>query len=141
MTVADLDTSARFFREVLGLDVRADASFHADAPRLAALGLTGAQYREAAVSWPDGTPQLNLVEFNGVDRKPIAPLVADPNALLVRMNIEDMDSTLAKVKAFPGATIMNQSGAPFQNGRNQWLVVKLPGGSTYLQMVGPARAQ
>jgi hypothetical protein len=47
-----------------------------------------------------------------------------------------MDSTLEKVKAFPDATIMNVSGAPIKLGTSQWLVVRLPGGSTYLQIGG-----
>jgi hypothetical protein len=69
VTVADLDKSAQFFREVLGLNVTADPSFHADPKRLQVLGLKGAQYREATVAWPDRTPQLNLVQFNGIKQK------------------------------------------------------------------------
>jgi hypothetical protein len=137
LTVADLDTSARFIREVLGLEVTA-GSFEQDPKRLQMFGVTGAKYREAAVQWPDKTPQVNLIEFSGVDRTPLSPLVADPNSVLIRMNVRDMTSTLAKVKAFPDATIMNVSGKPFVNGRNQWLVVRVPGASTYFQMIGPA---
>jgi catechol 2,3-dioxygenase-like lactoylglutathione lyase family enzyme len=138
VTVADLDQSARFFREVLGLDVTAETSFRADAKRLQELGLRGALYREAAIAWPDETPQLHLLEVMGVDRKVLEPLVADPNAALVRLNVRDMDSTLAKVKAFPGAKVMNLSGGPYLDGRNLYLIVRVPAAGIYLQIIGPS---
>jgi len=139
VTVADLDKSARFFREVLGLSVTTDASFHAEAKRLELFGLKGGQYREANIAWPDKTPQLRLIQFMGVDQKTLAPLVPDPNSTIIRLFVRDMDSTLAKVKAFPEAKIMNVSGGPTPRAdRTPWLIVKLPGSSTYLQMVGLA---
>ena len=56
--------------------------------------------------------------------------------------VRDMDSTLAKVKAFPEAKIMNVSGGPtdpsLRPDRSPWLVVKVPGSSTYVQLVGVA---
>ena len=140
VTVADLDKSAQFFREVLGLNVNADPSFHADPKRLQALGMKGAQYREATVAWPDRTPQLNLVQFKGIEQKTLTPLVAEPNATIMRIFVTDMAPVLAKVKANQEAKIMNVSGAPVTgNGRPespQWLMVRLPGGSTYLQIIG-----
>jgi hypothetical protein len=140
VTVADIDRSAQFFRETLGLNVAVDSSFHTDPKRLKVLGMKGAQYREATVAWPDGTPQLNLVQFKGIEQKTLTPLVADPNATIMRIFVTDMAPVLAKVKANPDARIMNVSGAPVTgNGRPgspQWLMVRLPGGSTYLQIIG-----
>ena len=140
VTVADIDKSAQFFREALGLNVTVDSSFHADPKRLQVLGMKGAQYREATVAWPDRTPQLNVVQFKGIEQKTLTPLVADPNATIMRIFVTDMAPVLAKVKANPEAKIMNVSGAPVTgNGRGdgpQWLMVRLPGGSTYLQIIG-----
>jgi catechol 2,3-dioxygenase-like lactoylglutathione lyase family enzyme len=140
VTVADIDKSVQFFRDVMGLNVNVDPSFHADAKRLQALGMKSAQYREAAIAWPDRTPQLNLVQYKGVEQKTLTPLVADPNATIMRIFVSDMVPVLAKVKANPEAKIMNVSGAPVTgNGRPespQWLMIRLPGGSTYLQIIG-----
>jgi catechol 2,3-dioxygenase-like lactoylglutathione lyase family enzyme len=134
VTVADLDKSARFLHEVFGLEVKPDASPHADAKHLQLFGMKSAQYREADVIWPDKTPNLRLIQFSGIEQKALTPLVADPNANMIRIFVTDMDSTLEKVKAFPDAKIMNVSGAPIKLGKVPFLVVRLPGGSTYLQI-------
>jgi predicted enzyme related to lactoylglutathione lyase len=140
LTVSDLDKSAKFYGEILGLQVKTDASFRTDAKRLDALGMKEAQYREATVVWPDKTPQVRLVEFKGIDRKPLTPLVPDPCSTILRINVRDVDSILAKVKTFPDAKIMNVSGRPTLQGRTVFVIVRAPGG-TYLQFVGPAPNQ
>ena len=94
------------------------------------------QYKEATVGWPDRTPQLNLVQFSGVEQKNLTPLVGDPNATMMRLFVSDLAPVLAKVNASPDAKIMNVSGAPSPQNGIPWLVVRLPGGSTYLQIVG-----
>jgi len=96
------------------------------------------------VAWPDRTPQLNLVQ-TGIEQKTMAPLVADPNAALMRIFVRDMDPFWAKIKAFPNVTITNLSGAPtglsMRPDRAPWLVIRLPGGSTYLQIAGLANGR
>ena len=136
ITVADIEKSAQFFRDVLGLTVTVDPAFHADPKRLQVLGMKGGQYKEATVAWPDRTPQLNLVQFSGVEQKTLTPLVAEPNATMMRMFVSDLVPVLDKVKASPDAKIMNVSGGPSPQNNIPWLVVRLPGGATYLQIVG-----
>ena len=136
VTVADLDKSARFLHDVFGVEVKPDASAHSDAEHLQLFGMKGAQYREADVIWPDQTPRLRLIQFTGIDQKTLTPLVADPSANLIRLFVRDMDSTLGKLTAFPDAKIMNVSGAPIKLGNFPFLVVRLPGGNTYLQIGG-----
>lgn len=136
LTVDDIEKAATFYRDVLGLEVHVDPAFAAEAQRLKAFGMRRAQYREARVVWPDKTPQIRLIEFKGIDRKPITPLVPEPNATVIRINIrDDMNTAVAKVKA-SGAKIMNLAGGPFTNGATQWLMVAGPGG-VYHQLVAP----
>jgi hypothetical protein len=97
--------------------------------------MKGGQYREAMVAWPDRTPQLNLIQFTGVAQKTLTPLVADPNATLMRMFVNDMAPVLAAVNANPDAKIMDVSGGPALQNSIPWVVVRLPGGTTYLQIV------
>lgn len=135
ISVADLERSAQFFHDVFGLETKVDPAFHSDPKRLQVLGIKTGQYREAAVAWPERTPQLNLVQFKTADQKILTPLVGDPNATLMRIFVRDMDPILDKLKAFPDAKIMNVSGAPFKRGPTTWLIVKVPGASTYLQLI------
>jgi len=50
--------------------------------------------------------------------------------------VSDLAPVLAAVKASPDAKIMNVSGSPSPQNNIPWLVIRLPGGSTYLQIVG-----
>ena len=133
VTVDDTGKTARFYHDVLGVDVKTAGSFIGDAKPMEVFGLKGAQYRENAVAFPEKTPQLHFLEFKGVERKPLHPLVADPNSVLIRTAVRDMDSVVARVKA-AGGQIMNVSGGPFLNGRAKWLIVTDPNGA-HLQLV------
>jgi predicted enzyme related to lactoylglutathione lyase len=133
VTIGDTEKTARFYQEVLGLDVKTAASFVADAKQVEAFGVKGAQYRESAVVFPEKTPQLHFFEFKGVERKPLHPLVADPNSALIRIAVRDMDSVVARVKA-AGGQIMNVGGGPVVNGRNKFLIVTDPNG-VHLQLL------
>jgi catechol 2,3-dioxygenase-like lactoylglutathione lyase family enzyme len=147
LTVADVERSAKFFRDVFGVDVTVDRSSRTDSRQMELFGVQGAQYREAAVHWPVGTPQLYLRQFGGIERKTFNPAVSDPNATLIRIRLRDtpisaadMASFLAKVKAFPDAKIVNVSGGPTGPALRfdgvPWLIVQVPGSTTYLQIVG-----
>ena len=132
VTVDDTEKTARFYRDVLGVDVKTGPSFMAGA-QMDAFGLKGAQYRESVVAFPEKAPQLHFFEFKGVERKPLHPLVADPNSVLIRIAVRDMESVVARVKA-AGGQIMNVSGGATVNGRARWLIVTDPNGA-HLQLV------
>jgi len=133
VTVDDTEKTARFYHDVLGVDVKTGPSFSADSKQTEAFGLKGAQVRESAVMFPDKTPPLHFFEFKGVDRKPLHPLVADPNSVLIRIALHDMDKVVERVKA-AGGQIMNVSGGPIRNGRNLFLIVTDPNGA-HLQLL------
>lgn len=138
ITIDDTEKTARFYHDVLGLDVKTAASFVADVKQMEAFGVKGAQYRESAVAFPEKTPQLHFFEFKGVERKPLHPLVADPNSALIRIAVRDIDSVVTRVKA-AGGQIMNLGGGPVVNGRNKFLVVTDPNG-VHLQLLERAAA-
>ncbi len=133
VTVDDTEKTARFYHDVLGIDVRTETSFVNDPKQVDAFGLKGAQYRESIVAFPDKTPPLHFFEFKGIARKGLHPLVADPNSILIRINVRDMDGVVARVRA-AGGQIMNVSGGPTVNGRARWLIVTDPNGA-HMQLV------
>jgi catechol 2,3-dioxygenase-like lactoylglutathione lyase family enzyme len=69
ITVEDTEKTARYYREVLGVDVKTDSPFVDDA----VFGPKGAQYRESVVALPEKSPPLHFLEFKGVDRKALRP--------------------------------------------------------------------
>lgn len=147
LTVNDVERSAKFFREVFGVNVTVEASPRTDAKQRQLFGLKAGQYREAVVHWPAGTPQLYLRQFSDAGSKTFTPAVSDPNATLIRIRLrderispEDTANFLAKVKAFPDARIVNVSQGPTTPAIRfdgvPWLIVQVPGSSSYLQIVG-----
>lgn len=131
-TIDDTEKTAKFYHDVLGVNVK-QGSFVSD-PKLAeTFGLKGAQVRESSVELPDKTPPLHFFEFKGVEREPLHPLTADPNSVLIRIAVHDLEGIMAKVKA-AGGQIMNASGGITVNGRAHWLVVTDPNG-IHLQLL------
>ena len=132
-TVEDSEKTAKFYHDVLGLDVKL-GTFSSDAKLLESYGLKNAQVRESTVVFSDPkAPPLHFFEFKGADRKPLRPAQADPNSTLIRIAVRDLDGIMAKVKA-AGGQIMNASGGITVNGRTHWLVVKDPNG-IHLQLL------
>jgi predicted enzyme related to lactoylglutathione lyase len=131
-TVEDTGKTAKFYRDVLGVEVKL-GSFSSDAKLLESYGLQGAQVRESAVMFPEKTPPLHFFEFKGVVGKRLRPAQADPNSVLIRIAVHDLEGIMAKVKA-AGGQIMNASGGITVNGRAHWLVVKDPNG-IHLQLL------
>jgi catechol 2,3-dioxygenase-like lactoylglutathione lyase family enzyme len=127
ISVEDTEKTARYYRDVLGVDVKTDSPFMDDAKQMEVFGLKGAQYRESMVALPAKTPQLHFMEFKGVERKALHPEVADPNSILVRFDIHDINKFVTRVKA-AGGEIVNQSGGPSVNGKTLVLVAKDPNG-------------
>ncbi len=122
-SVVDLAKTTAFYREMLGLQASAPASGK----------LKEMPYAESVVAMPEKTPQIDLIEFKVADRKPIHPKVADPNSILLRLNVARLDSMIPKIAPL-GGKIMNLGGGPFVNGRNRWLIVADPN-DIHLQLV------
>ncbi len=123
ITVEDTEKTARYYHEVLGVDVKTDSPFVDDV----VLGMKGAQYRESVVALGEKSPPLHFLEFKGVDRKALRPEVADPNSILVRFDIHDINKLVERVKS-AGGEIVNTSGGPSVNGKTLVLVAKDPNG-------------
>jgi len=133
VTVDDTEKTARFYHDLLGMDVKAESPFTGDAKQMDAFGLKGAQFRESAVVFPEKTPPLHLFEFKGVERKPLHPGVADPDSVLIRILLHDLDIVMTKV-AGAGGQIMDISGGITVFGRNRFLIVTDPNGA-HLQLL------
>jgi catechol 2,3-dioxygenase-like lactoylglutathione lyase family enzyme len=137
ITVDDTEKTARFYQDVLGLKVQLGDGFQADPNEQAALGMKGAQYRDSTVVFP-GNSQLHLIEFKGSDRKPIHPGIVDNGAVVLRVQVRGMDTFFEKVKTTQ-TPIMSVSGAPYQNGRTRWLMLRDPN-NIYVQLMEQGQA-
>jgi catechol 2,3-dioxygenase-like lactoylglutathione lyase family enzyme len=111
--VAALDRAATFYRDVIGLEVAQPPAAFAPNPAIMDLGNTpGAQSRIATFRVPGSQLGVELIEYKDITRTPVKPRFQDPGAATLILTVRDVDSIIAKVKAFPASRIQTIGGAP-----------------------------
>lgn len=124
LTVANLDRSLAFYRDVLGLPVQPEArSATALLPDLTAV--PGARVRSATLREGNG-PSLQLVEFSAVRRRVLHPRSIDPGAAILEVSVTDLSRVLAA--AAQAHTPVVTSGA---------MPIALPGGGRGIVLLDP----
>jgi len=129
-SVADLDKTAAFYRDTLGLELKT-------APRTpmvlneALSNLTdthGAKFRVVVFKVPDAGFDLELTEFTGIDRKPRIARNQDPGAATFVLTVRDLDKALAAVKK-AAVALVTVGGAPLSlGGKTRSIFVRDPDG-------------
>jgi len=112
--VADVDRSATFYRDVIGLEPRrvTPPAWQADPEVLRIHNTVGGSYRTATHNLPDApTSGVELVEYKDIGRKAVQPRIQDVGAATVVLMVRDIDSMFARLKK-SGAPVVTASGAP-----------------------------
>jgi catechol 2,3-dioxygenase-like lactoylglutathione lyase family enzyme len=118
-TVADVDRSLKFYRDVLGLELDAAASAPAGSSSAATLRIPGTDLR------------LVLVQFPGVERNPVSPRIQDPGVVKTAFRVRDMDAAFALVEKHLSG-VLTLGGGPIRPegpaGANRSVITKDPDG-------------
>jgi catechol 2,3-dioxygenase-like lactoylglutathione lyase family enzyme len=114
--VADLDKSARFYHDLLGLDlVPTPASgplpWDTDPGHLNLHGLPQARLRFIGARMPGVRCGIELVEFADVARKPVRRRYQDPGAATIILTVRDIDKAFAVLKK-ADVPVVTTGGAP-----------------------------
>jgi catechol 2,3-dioxygenase-like lactoylglutathione lyase family enzyme len=133
--VADLDRAARFYHDVIGLDlVPAPPSgplpWDRDPGHLHLHGLPQARLRFIGARIPGIRCGVELVEINGVDRRTIRRRMEDAGASTLILLVRDIDTAFAKLKA-AGVAVVTTGGAPLATGtanKTRAVIVQDPDG-------------
>jgi len=102
--VANLDRSAEFYHDGLGLEMTGapgPRAFSANAVVSSLYDAPGAQSRVASFRIPDSNMAVEIVEFQGVNATPVAPRFFDPGAITLTLVVQDLEATktrLARIK-------------------------------------------
>ena len=109
LTVKDMDETLKVYRDVLGFTVEGETKFTADAAMRKLTGLAKAQFRTSRIQAPGSTLWIELVEFKGVERRPLQMKIQDRGAARLQLRVQDTDTVVAVAKA-AGLKIMSVDG-------------------------------
>jgi catechol 2,3-dioxygenase-like lactoylglutathione lyase family enzyme len=114
-SVANLDRSVAFYRDAVGLTPDSPPGFPSGAsPELGTLTRAhGATVRAATLTVPGGDVRLTLVQFSGVDARPVRQRLQDPGSVKLVVRVKDMDAAFARVRDRIGG-VYTEGGAPMK---------------------------
>ena len=126
LNVASVDRSLALYRDALGFEVTTAPG----EPRASAqlVSEPGAMIRIARVKAPAGAFVLELVEWTGTPLRPQQARIQDPGAIMLAVNVSDIDAKLAAMKKQPGTTVLTAGGQPYvstgRGGENRAVMVR-----------------
>ena len=114
--VSDLDKSARFYRDVIGLDLLPAPSpgplpWNTDPSQLKLHGLPKARIRFIEARIPGVACGIELVEFADAGQRRVHRRLQDPGSAMLILLVRDVDAIFARLKS-AGATVVTTGGAP-----------------------------
>ena len=140
LTVEDMDTAMKFWRDLLGFELSGDRTFLTDPAILDLMGVAkGASFRAVFGVVPGSKARISMIEFKGMPRKPFSLRVPDPGASGMAIRVADIADLLARIKA-NGVRVVSKNGELVNWSptlRN--VFVKDPGGLN-IELVGNAPA-
>ena len=133
LTIADTDKTIAFYRDLLGLQPTVGEAFNGDKLMADTAGTPGAQFRQSRVQVPGTSDAIRLIEFRGIDRKPLGARLQDPGMAMLQVIVRDVDALVATLKA-GGASIVTVGGAPLDFGPLRIAVVRDPN-NLFLELI------
>jgi molybdate transport system substrate-binding protein len=114
-TVADSETSVKFYNEQLGMAMQLGASFNDNQVMAETAGAPGASFRQSRATIPGTSAPLTLIEFKNIARTPLKGRTQDPGTAILQLRVRDVVALTAKLKA-AGVPIVTTGGAPVNVG-------------------------
>jgi catechol 2,3-dioxygenase-like lactoylglutathione lyase family enzyme len=112
--VADLDQSVHFYRDLLGMEMpRPPGDWQTTEGVLKMYGAVGGQYRVGNAQVTGVAMRVELVEFKGVERKPVRRALGEPGASILILTTADLQPVVDRLKAAGwtlSATLSNSCG-------------------------------
>jgi catechol 2,3-dioxygenase-like lactoylglutathione lyase family enzyme len=132
--VTDVDKSARFYHDLLGLDLvpsppPGPLPVDTRPEHLDLHGIPQAKLRFIGARMPSVFCGVELVEFSGIERHHVERRIQDPGAAMLILLVRDLGTLFARLKA-AGTPVVTTSGMPMTVGvsKTRAVVVKDPDG-------------
>jgi catechol 2,3-dioxygenase-like lactoylglutathione lyase family enzyme len=109
LTVADMESTKKFYHDLLGFELKGNMEFASTPAILDMVGAPHAKNRELVATVPGTKAFIAFYEYQGVDRKPFHLRVPDPGAPAVALRVTDIDGLLVRMKA-AGVQVTSKNG-------------------------------
>jgi catechol 2,3-dioxygenase-like lactoylglutathione lyase family enzyme len=107
LAVKDLDETAKFYREVVGMQLEGDAKFQRGKELAALYGApANSEFRQMGSAFPNSKARQEFIEWKGVKRTPFQTRVPDPGAggWVARVNDLGVMFKMMKARSTPMVT-------------------------------------
>lgn len=110
-TVGDRQTTLKFYRDLLGFDLKGNMEYARTPAVLDLVGApTGSEFRELTGVIPGTTAPIAFYEWKGMPRTPFHLRVPDPGAPAMCLRVKDLDGLLKRMRA---------AGVPIESARGE----------------------
>lgn len=99
LTVADMESTIKFWHDLLGFDLKGKMEFSSDPDILKLTGAPGARNRELVANVPGTKALMAFYEYQGLKRTPFHLRVPDPGAPAIALRVTDLDGLLKRMRA------------------------------------------
>jgi catechol 2,3-dioxygenase-like lactoylglutathione lyase family enzyme len=97
--VSDLNQSVHFYGDLIGMEVpRPSGDWQTGEGVLKMYGATGGRFRVANAQVTGVAMRVEMVEFQGVDRKPVRRAPGEPGASILILTVADLQPVLDRLK-------------------------------------------
>jgi hypothetical protein len=135
--INDTEQTAHVYRDVLGgFQVESESSFVSDQGLRALTGLKNAQVRRSRLHAPQSPVAFELIEFRGVERKPLRTRLQDPGSTRMQVRVRDLDGIVEKMKGL-GSHIVAREGTRVAVMPNLWVSVMPDLNNLFLTFIEP----
>jgi len=110
LTVEDMDTTMKFWRDLLGFELSGDRAFSTDPAILDLMGVPkGGSFRSVFGVVPGSKARIAMIEFKGMPRKPFSLRVPDPGSSGMAIRVAAIGDLLGRMKA-NGVRVVSKDG-------------------------------
>jgi catechol 2,3-dioxygenase-like lactoylglutathione lyase family enzyme len=99
LTVADMESTKKFYHDLLGFDLKGNMEFSSNPTILDLTGAGRAENREMTAIVPGTKALLAFYEYKGIPRTPFHLRVPDPGAPAIALRVKDLDGLLSRMRA------------------------------------------
>jgi catechol 2,3-dioxygenase-like lactoylglutathione lyase family enzyme len=112
-TVADSEESVKFYKDLLGFDMKLGVAFNDNQEMSSTAGAPGASFKQSTATIPGTSVPFTLIEFKNIERKKLSGRTQDPGTTVLQLTVKDVAALTAKLKA-AGAPVVTSGGGPVQ---------------------------